>query len=311
MRIIFMGTPRISVECLKYLLKSRHDIVAVVTKPDVIKGRGRKLVQVDTKKFAIDHNIPVITPSKLKDESFLLEIKKLKPDIIVVVAFQILPRVLFSIPRYGTVNLHGSLLPEYRGAAPINRAIMNGETETGITVFSINEKVDCGGILLKEKIDILRDDTAGDISAKMVKAGGPLLLKALDGIEDGSISPVCQENDQATKAPKIFPDDTNINWNRTDKEIHNLIRGLSPAPCSRTRFKGKIIKIYRSELSNTPSCGIPGSIEVKNKESMLVNTTKNQLSLLELQREGKTKLPVAEFLRGFNPGPDSKFENFE
>ncbi len=304
-KIIFMGSPEFAVPSLEILINNGYSIPAVV--PDKPKGRGLKVIESDIKKYALSKGIPVLQPEKLRDDEFLNAIDEINPDLIVVVAFRILPKELYTKARLGSFNLHGSLLPKYRGAAPINRAIMNGDTRTGVTTFFLEDKVDTGNIIFTEEISISSTDTAGDIHDKLSVIGAELVLKTVEAITSGSAPRSMQNETESSPAPKIFKEDCKINWNMPAEKIHNLIRGLSPYPTAFTIFEGKIVKIYRSEVSDEVSELKPGSIII-NKDQLFAASTDKLLKIVELQMEGKKRLPADEFLRGFRFNELSHFE---
>ena len=306
-KIIFMGSPEFAVPSLEILINNGYSIPAVVTVPDKPKGRGLKVIESDIKKYALSKGIPVLQPEKLRDDEFLNAIDEINPDLIVVVAFRILPKELYTKARLGSFNLHGSLLPKYRGAAPINRAIMNGDTKTGVTTFFLEDKVDTGNIIFTEEIPISSVDTAGDIHDKLSVIGAELVLKTVEAIISGSAPRNIQNETESSPAPKIFKEDCKINWNMPAEKIHNLIRGLSPYPTAYTIYDGKIVKIYRSEVSDEVSGLKPGSIII-NKDQLFAASTDKLLKVVELQLEGKKRLPADEFLRGFRFKELSHFE---
>ena len=297
MKIVFMGTPAFAVPSLDKLLQAGHDIQAVVTAADKPKGRGLEVSQSEVKKFALQKNITVLQPSNLKSTQFIDILSNIKPELIVVVAFRVLPAAVFTMPVYGSVNLHGSLLPKYRGAAPINRAIMNGDTETGVTTFFLQEKVDTGNIILQHSIPICLDDNAGTIHDKLSEIGAELLLKTVNDIESGNAKTLQQSDALASPAPKIFKEDCIINWNQPSKKIHDHIRGLSPYPGAFTKMNSKMFKIFSSTLSELPSNSEPGKIEVFDKK-LYINTNNKLLELLNVQIEGKRRMSATEFLAG-------------
>jgi len=299
MKIIFMGTPEFAIPSLQILLDNSYDVQAVVTVPDKPQGRGRKLLPAPVKKFAMEKNLKILQPEKLDDMNFLQELKRLTPDIIVVVAFRILPEAVYMLPKYGSFNLHPSLLPKYRGPAPINWAIINGEKETGVTTFFLQEKVDSGGIILQKKIEIGIDDTAGELQKKLSYLGAQAVLESVRLIESGNVVVVPQDEMNACYAPKIFKDGCRIDWKKSAYDIHNFVRGLSPEPTAWTTHKGKILKIYRTKFIEAGSAGNPGAIFHKSKNLLEVNTGNGILSILEIQQEGRRRLGIEEFLRGY------------
>jgi methionyl-tRNA formyltransferase len=304
-----MGTPRFALPSLSKLVQSRHQVAGVVTVPDKPQGRGQKLAESPVKTFAREHGLAILTPDDLKDGEFVNALKGLNPDAILVVAFRILPEEVFALPPLGTVNLHASLLPQYRGAAPINWAIINGETKTGLTTFYIRKKVDTGDILLQKEINIGPDETFGELHDRMSDMGAQMLLETVDLMEKGEVKLIRQDDSKATKAPKITPEHCRIDWSKKAAEIKNLIRGLSPSPGAFTSFRGKILKIYRSEVSGTTK--YPDSfgeiVESDDPKKILVKTGCGFLSLLEVQPEGKKKMSGEEFIRGYRPVPGERF----
>ncbi len=299
MNIIFMGTPKFAVPSLDILIRNNYNISAVVTQPDKPAGRGLQLQSSEIKKFANSKNLRILQPEDLKNKDFAEKIKELNPDLIIVVAYRILPPEIFNIPKFGAINLHASLLPKYRGAAPINWAIINGETETGVTTFFIKEKVDTGNIILQKKIKIEFDDNAGTLHDKLSIIGAEALLETVKLIEDGSVRTFPQDDNLVSKAPKIQKSDCKINWGKKSIDIYNFIRGLSPTPCSFTHFGNKILKIYTSKITDRKSINAPGSVTVENK-NIFVDTSDYQLQILELQLEGKKKLNAENFINGLN-----------
>ncbi len=308
MRLIFMGTPDFAIPSLKKLIQSRHEIAGVVTVPDKPKGRGRKLSESPVKRFALERDLKVLTPENLKDEDFVQTLKELNPDLIVVVAFRILPEVVFSLPPLGTINLHASLLPKYRGAAPINWAIMNGESKTGLTTFFIRKKVDTGDLILQRGIEIYPEENFGELYDRMAQLGADVLLETVGLIEKGEVKALKQDDAQATPAPKITPEHCRIDWSREAIRIKNQIRGLAPSPGAFTSYRGKILKIFKVQvISDTPFTGNYGEVmESDKKESLWVRTGEGILSLLEVQPEGKRKMRVEEFVRGYRVKPEEK-----
>lgn len=295
-----MGTPEFAVPALSAIYKSSHELVSVVTIPDRKKGRGQNISFSDVKKFAVAKRIDFLQPDDLSDNVFIEKLRSLKPDIIVVVAFKILPEIIFDIPVHGIFNLHASLLPKYRGAAPINRAIMNGDIETGVTTFFLKKKVDTGNIILQEKIPILPDDNAGTLHNKLSELGAEVVMKTIELIDksDENIPPVIKQDDSlSTKAPKIFKEDCLLSWNDTGVNIHNKIRGLSPYPAAFTRMIDKNIKILKSRLTEMRSESGPGVITISDNK-LLVSTKDNLLEIEELQPEGKNKMSARDFING-------------
>jgi methionyl-tRNA formyltransferase len=301
MRIVFMGTPDFGIPSLEKLINSKHEVVGVVTAPDKPKGRGLRLSESPVKKFSKEHNLRVLTPENLKSDDFFYALKELTPDLSVVVAFRILPERIFSLPKSGTINLHASLLPKYRGAAPINWALINGETKTGLTTFFIQKKVDTGDLILQKEIDILPEENFGELHDRMANLGAALLLQTLDLIETGEAKPTKQDHAQATPAPKITREHCQIDWSKEAIQIKNQIRGLSPAPAAFTLYKGKILKIHQAKVIGEIlfSNGFGEVVEPDSKEKIWVKTQKGILDILELQPEGKRKMLAEEFVRGY------------
>ena len=307
-RIVFMGSPDFAVATLKELIENKKNVVGVVTVPDKPAGRGQKIQPSPVKVFAQKYNIPVLQPESLKDPEFINTLKNnFKPDIQVVVAFRILPEEVWSLPPLGTFNLHASLLPQYRGAAPINWAIINGEKETGVTTFFINNGIDSGNILLQEKVTIGENETAGELEEKLKIIGARLVIKTLDGIINNEIIPIKQEtlidNNILKKAPKIYKNDCKIDWSWNINYIYNFIRGLNPEPTAWCYWVSKndqiMVKIYKAEKifinHNTPF----GTIESDGKKIIRISANDGYIEIKALQLPGKKVLNVEEFLRGF------------
>jgi methionyl-tRNA formyltransferase len=301
MRIVFMGTPDFALPSLKSILESSHQVVGVVTQPDKPKGRGLALIPTPVKKNALENNLFVLTPEKLKDENFLSELKRLSPELIVVVAFRILPEEVFLLPPLGTINLHASLLPKYRGAAPINWALINGETKTGLTTFFIQKEVDTGNIILQKEVDILPEESFGELYERLSVIGALVLMETLELIEKGNYVLKKQDEVKATKAPKITPELGKIDWSKSAVEIKNLIRGLCPEPCAYTTYKNKILKIYKSSVldENENFSELGKVIFADKKNGIGISTKKGILKLLEVQPESKKRITGDEFLRGY------------
>jgi methionyl-tRNA formyltransferase len=299
MNIIFIGTPDFSIPSLKTLIESKHNVLAVVTAPDKQRGRGRKVSFIPVKEFAIKNNLPVLQPERLKNNSsFVDELKQFDADLYVVVAFRILPPDVFEIPIYGSFNLHASYLPKYRGAAPIQWALINGETETGLTTFKLAEKVDTGNIYLQIRTDIKPDDNLETLHDNLSAEGAKIVLDTVNLIESGDYVLQEQDNTLATPAPKITKEVAKIDWNKQAYQIHNLIRGLSPIPGAFFEFEGKLIKIYKTELVEREDLK-PLEFD-QAKEELIVGCGEKALRILELQQEGKKRMKVEEFLRGFS-----------
>ena len=302
-KIIFMGTPDFAVACLERLIDGGCNIIAVVTSPDKPAGRGLANTLSAVKKFAIVKGLLILQPEKLKGEEFLKGLKKLQADLQIVVAFRMLPEVVWSMPPLGTINLHASLLPQYRGAAPINWAIINGETFTGVTTFKLKHDIDTGDIYLSQKIDIDDNETAGELHDRMKTVGSDLLLKTVDGLEKG----ILKEHPQMIlagyniirNAPKIFTETCRIDWNKPVLEIFNLIRGLSPSPGAFTQLKGKKMKIFKCKNEVLAHSISPGAFFTDNKTFLKVSALNGYIYILEVQLEGKKKLSIEQFLNGF------------
>lgn len=294
-----MGTPQFAVPSLDILIKNGHEVSAVVTVPDKPKGRGQKLGISEVKQYALENNLKILQPVKLRDESFLNELKSLQPDLIVIVAFRVLPTVIFDIPKYGIFNLHGSLLPKYRGAAPINWAIINGDKETGVTTFFLKEKVDTGNIILQEKIDIGENDTFGEVYEKLSHIGAGLVLETVRQIEKDEVRIQEQKDEHASPAPKIFKENCRIDWSKSSEEIHNLVRGLSPHPTAWTTLDNKVLKIYSTLKTEIASKSSVGTL-LKEGKKLFVNTNDALLEILELQIEGKKRVKAIDFLNGMD-----------
>jgi methionyl-tRNA formyltransferase len=300
LRIVFMGTAAFAVPSLAILLGNGYGIPAVVTGPDRPRGRGRQMSPTPVKELAAARGLPVLQPEKLSDLAFAGAVRTLDPDLIVVVAFRILPPKVFTVPRLGSINLHASLLPRYRGAAPINRAIMNGETETGVTTFFLEESVDTGSVLLQARTPILPDDDAGTLHDRLADVGAEIVLHTVRLIELGKAVPRLQDPALASPAPKIFKEDCRIRWETTAEQIRNHIRGLSPSPAAFTTHRGKILKIYRAAFAE--GALEPGCVQA-GRGSLHVGTGGRPLALEVLQQEGKSRLNIAEFLRGYTFAP--------
>jgi len=305
MRIVLMGSPDFGIPSFKKILEAGYDVPAVVTVPDKQKGRGLKLQYSDVKKFALENNIDVLQPESLKDESFIQSIKSLNPDLFVIIAFRILPTEIFKIPKLGSINLHASLLPKYRGAAPINWAIIKGEEVSGITTFFLDDKVDTGNIILQKEIPIDINDTFGDVYYRMSDAGSPLLIETIDKIKSGNLNLLKQDNTLATKAPKIFRTDCRINWDDKSINVHNFIRGLSPVPSAYTTHNNKTYKILKSSLTQNPS-STPGKLFAEGK-MLFVCTNDNDIGILQIQPEGKKPMNAVDFINGMNKSEEIIF----
>jgi methionyl-tRNA formyltransferase len=308
-RIIFMGTPEFAVATLGSLLMNGYNVVGVVTTPDKPAGRGQKLSRSAVREFCEISSLNVLQPVSLKDQSFLRSLEILKADIFIVVAFRMLPEEVWKMAPLGTINLHASLLPHYRGAAPINHVLINGEEKTGVTTFFIDNKIDTGKLLMREEVVIYSNENAGDLHDKLMKTGALLMIKTLRGLADQSIIPMPQSQflkpgEIPKQAPKIFPADCLINWKKSNTEIHNFVRGLSPYPCARTYFVKEVfrlsVKIYESRAENGPKGYSPGYIISDGKNFIKVVSGKGVINICSLQLEGKKRMSTEEFLRGFS-----------
>ena len=300
-----MGTPEFAVASLNALIKAGKEIVAVVTAPDKPAGRGQQMTQSAVKRYAVESQIPVLQPVKFKDETFLSELKSFNADLQIVVAFRMLPEVVWSMPPLGTINLHASLLPMYRGAAPINWAIINGEKQTGVTTFFLKQEIDTGDVILMDKVDILENDTAGIIHDKLMIAGADLLVQTVKIVESGSFEAVNQQELSAEEeivelkhAPKIFKEDCLINWLQPTEKVFNLIRGLSPYPAAFTYLNDKVIKVFSAEKEIKEIAISAGGFLTDHKSFLKFACTDGFISLKEVQLEGKKRMLIEDFLRG-------------
>lgn len=318
-----MGTPEFAVPSLDALIKAGFNIVGVITSPDRPAGRGMKLQESAVKKYAVRNGLRILQPEKLKNPQFLSDLKALRADLQIVVAFRMLPELVWNMPPMGTINLHASLLPQYRGAAPINWAIINGETETGLTTFKLQHEIDTGNILLQEKIPIGENDTAGELHDRMKDTGAQLLVKTVQGLAEGSLQETPQwatvnsdlpteqtgtsdvqsqstiHHSQIKHAPKIDTQTCRIDWNKSIDEIHNLIRGLSPYPAAFTELGDKTLKIFRSEKEPAVPTSRIGRWETDRKSFLKFSARDGYVHLRDIQLEGKKRLPIEDFLRGY------------
>lgn len=311
LKIVFMGTPQFAVHCLKEILKNGFNVVGVITAPDKPAGRGRKLQESAVKQFAVEHNLKVLQPINLKSEDFLEDLRELQADVQVVVAFRMLPRVVWAMPKKGTFNLHASLLPEYRGAAPINWAIMNGEKTTGVSTFFLDEKIDTGAMILQEKVKIAPEETVGELHDKLMHAGAKLITKTLQQIEEGEVKPIPQAESAILKeAPKLSRENTKIDWSQDLDKVYNHIRGLNPYPAAWCLLKnnGEELKVKIFDCHNEPAMhDLPnGKILIEDK-NLKVALQKGFLIIEEIQLPGKRKMRVKDLLNGFNFSDEAKF----
>ena len=317
MKIVFMGTPEFAIPSLQKILESKHQVIAVVSAPDKERGRGRQITYSPVKEFALKNKLEVYNPVSLKDPEFISRLRELKPDLFVVVAFRILPKEVYSIPLKGSFNLHGSLLPKYRGAAPIQWALIDGDKQTGVTTFFLEDKVDTGNIILQEKIPIDDEDDFGSLHNKIMMLGSEVVLKTIALIDSGNYSLTNQNDSLASPAPKITKEICEINWNKSALEIHNLVRGLSPYPGAYFNHNGKSYKVFRTKMVESDQWSIVSSqlniqsITTNNsqpstnkiyqtKKEIFIQTKSGVLQILELQPEDRKRMTAEEFLRGYS-----------
>ncbi|PWG80151.1 methionyl-tRNA formyltransferase [Pararcticibacter amylolyticus] len=302
MKIIFMGTPEFAVASLDALLQAGLNIVAVVTAQDKPAGRGQKISESAVKKYAVEKSIPVLQPVKLKDPEFIAQLRSFSADLQVVVAFRMLPEVVWNMPPKGTINLHASLLPDYRGAAPINWAVINGEKQTGVTTFFLQHEIDTGDILFSDTVEIGKNETAGELHDKLMTTGALLLVKTVQAIEKGEYEETPQReliSSEPKHAPKIFKEDCQINWDEDVLKVYNLIRGLSPYPSAYSSLNGKTIKIYQADILDEVPDTVPGEYISDGKTYLRFACRNGYIDVKELQIEGKKKMYIDEFLRGY------------
>ena len=309
LKIVFLGTPDFAVYSLDRIVSGGYNVAAVVTMPDKPAGRGKKIMQSPVKLYAVEHGLPVLQPEKLKDKEFVEQLRAINADLFIVIAFRMLPEIVWQMPRLGTFNLHASLLPRYRGAAPINWAVINGDTETGVTTFFLKHEIDTGDIIAREKIEIGPDDNVGDVHDRLMVLGADLTVATIDSILDGSLKTIPQEqmaameNTEPTPAPKIFHETCRIDWARPARDVHNLVRGMSPYPGAWSIVADGdnepfSMKIYQTRPTGEPSAGIPGSIVIDGRR-LLVNTADTKIEILTLQAPGKRRMTADEYLRGW------------
>ena len=304
LRVVFMGTPEFAVASLEALHQSKHQVVGVVTVADKPAGRGLHMQMSAVKQFAVEHAIPVLQPLKLRDPEFIEALKAWNADLFVIVAFRMLPEVVWQMPPLGSINLHGSLLPRYRGAAPINRAIMNGDGETGVTTFFLQHEIDTGRVIRREKIVITDDMSAGELHDSMMLVGARVLVETVNAIADGSADAVAQEQltapgEDVPSAPKIFKDDCKIDWTKTVREVHNHVRGLSPYPAAWTEWEGKMFKVFKGNPVQGKQQSAP--VETDGKTFVDFNCADGVYRVQTIQPEGKKRMEIEEFLRGRRP----------
>ena len=301
MRVLFMGTPDIATRCLQKLIDEKYDIIGVVTQPDKPQNRGKKLGMPPVKELALKYDIPVYQPIKARDEEFVATLKELNPDIIVVVAFgQILPKSILDIPKFGCINVHVSLLPKYRGAAPINWVIINGEEKTGVTTMYMDEGLDTGNMILTEEFDLDDEITAGELHDKMKDRGADVLIETLKQIEKGTAPRIPQNHEEFTYAPMMNKALGEINWSKSAREIHNLVRGVNPWPSAYTTYEESTMKVWKTEVLNETSDKEPGTILKVDKDGIRISTKDNVVLVKEIQMPGKKRVLVSEYIKGNN-----------
>ncbi|MBD5264748.1 MAG: methionyl-tRNA formyltransferase [Bacteroides sp.] len=308
LKIVFFGTPEFAVASLDRLVKDGRDIAAVVTMPDKIAGRGHKLIQSDVKRYAVEHGLRVLQPEKLKASEFVDELRAIEADLFIVIAFRMLPEVVWSMPPLGTFNLHASLLPRYRGAAPLNWAVINGDTETGVTTFFLKHEIDTGDIIEQRKVEIRPTDNVGDVHDRLMELGADMVAHTVAEIEAGNVIAQPQPEGEFIPAPKIFKETCRIDWRKPAVEIHNLVRGLSPYPAAwceieevRTMGKYSDVKIYTTALTDEAGAEMhPGEVRLQ-KDRLFVKTGDALLEILSLQPAGKKRMDTSAFLRGYTP----------
>ena len=317
LRIVYMGTPDFAVESLRCLVEGGYNVVGVITMPDKPAGRGHKLQFSPVKQYALEQNLPLLQPEKLKDEAFVEALREWKADLQIVVAFRMLPEVVWNMPRLGTFNLHASLLPQYRGAAPINWAVINGDTETGITTFFLRHEIDTGEVIQQVRIPIADTDNVGIVHDKLMMLGGKLVTETVDAILNDAVKPIPQEEmavvGELRPAPKIFKETCRIDWNQPVKRIYDFIRGLSPYPAAWTELinpsgEPVVVKIFESEKRFETHQLLPGTIVTDGKKSLKVAVTDGFIGILALQFPGKKRLRTEELLRGYKITGDMRMK---
>lgn len=311
LKIVFLGTPDFAVESLDALVQEGYNVAAVVTMPDKLAGRGHKLIQSAVKQYAVAHGLPVLQPEKLKDPLFIDELRKIDADLFIVIAFRMLPEAVWQMPRLGTFNLHASLLPRYRGAAPINWAVINGDEKTGVSTFFLKHDIDTGDILMQKEIQIAPDENAGSVHDRLMHLGAQVTLDTVKGILEGNLTPVPQarllQNEEPTPAPKIFRETCRIDWREPAMRIHNLVRGLSPYPAAWSTLchNDKLIDMKITETALTESVSaLPGKVIVKDVR-MYVGTGDKLIEVIKLKPEGKKEMSATEYIRGTDVSADS------
>ncbi|MBC6003970.1 Methionyl-tRNA formyltransferase [uncultured Clostridium sp.] len=299
MKIVFMGTPEFAVPCLQKIIDEGHEVLAVVTQPDKPKGRGKKLAMPPVKELALKYNIDVYQPVKAREESFVEKLKEINPELIVVVAFgQILPKSILDIPKFGCVNVHASLLPKYRGAAPLNWVIINGEEKTGVTTMYMDVGLDTGDMILKSEIPLDDEITAGELHDKMMIDGANVLKETIDLIAQGKAPREKQNDDETCYSPIMDKTLGNIDWNKSAKDIHNLVRGVNPWPSAYTTYENQTMKIWKTKVVDKNSDKAPGTILKVDKEGIEVNTGNGVIQISEIQMSGKKRMVVSEYIKG-------------
>ncbi len=308
LKIVFLGTPEFAVESLSRLYNAGYNIVGVITMPDKPAGRGHKMLQSPVKQFAVKHGLKLMQPTNLKDPEFIEELRSLDADLFIVIAFRMLPEAVWTMPRLGTFNLHASLLPKYRGAAPLNWAVINGDKETGVTTFFLKHEIDTGDIIDQKRVAIHPDDNVGDVHDRLMMLGADLTMETVGHIIDGNLKTISQDQltggVEPTPAPKIFKETCRIDWNNPAEKVHNLVRGLSPYPAAWTTLTTTSgeelqLKIFKTSPSDKTTLA-PGSVVI-DKDRMYIACSNRLLEILSLQLQGKKRLDTADFLRGFNP----------
>ncbi len=306
MRAVFMGTPEIAATVLKSVLASKHEVIAVVTQPDKPKGRGHEMAFPPVKEVALEAGIPVLQPNRAKEEAFIEELKSLNPDIILVAAYgKLLPKAILDMPKFGCINVHASLLPKYRGASPIQWAVLNGDEKSGVTIMHMAETMDTGDIIMTEEVTLAADETAGSLHDKLAEIGGPLLITVMDALETGRAPRIRQNEEEATHVTMLDKNMGNLDFSKSAVELERFIRGLNPWPTAYTKLEGKMCKLWMAEvvsaeeLSKEIRTQEPGTIVAVEKDSFGIVTGNGMLRVKELQLEGKRKMTAEEFLRGF------------
>lgn len=307
MKVLFMGTPDFAVRILEKIIQSEHEVIGVVTQPDKAKGRGKEMSFPPVKELALQHNLEVYQPIKVREADFVQKVRDLAPDIIVVAAFgQLIPKEILDIPLYGCVNVHASLLPKYRGASPIQSAIIDGESETGITIMYMDIKLDTGDMILQDKVTIEKNETAGSLFDKLAELGSELMIKAMKQIMEGTAARIPQDHEKATHVRVLNKELGNIDFSMTAVQIERLIRGLNPWPTAYSKLDGKTLKLWVAEVEEGDSTAEPGTIIEIRKDGIVVVTGDNLLVIKELQLEGKKRMSADAFLRGYSMEPGKR-----